>query len=110
MNKLKLLPKGDDKYTAVNRKLLTCLQMARYQCVENQDADQLRHFGLNFQIYTHFTSPIRRYADLLVHRLITICLKEKENARSKMDGIDFAEYAEEISNKCFSARKASKDC
>ncbi|MDB6133064.1 MAG: 3-5 exonuclease [Verrucomicrobiales bacterium] len=32
--------------------------------------DSLGHYGLNFEHYTHFTSPIRRYADLIVHRLL----------------------------------------
>ena len=62
------------------------------------------HYGLNFEIYTHFTSPIRRYADLLVHRLLTISLKENEATRDKLDGLDYSEYAEDISAKSFNAR------
>jgi len=84
--------------------------MAQYVCVEKRDEEELRHYGLNFPIYTHFTSPIRRYADLLVHRLLTITLKEKENTRSKIDGLDYSELTEAISEKSFKARKASKDC
>ena len=48
--------------------------MASYTTVGILDPEDYRHFGLNFDLYTHFTSPIRRYADLLVHRLLTICL------------------------------------
>lgn len=51
--------------------LLRSMRQAMYQC------DNDGHFGLAFEAYTHFTSPIRRYADLMVHRAIRGLLRSK---------------------------------
>jgi ribonuclease R len=51
--------------------LLRSLAKAVYQ------PDNIGHFGLAFPIYTHFTSPIRRYPDLLVHRMLRLALNHK---------------------------------
>ncbi len=56
--------KGTEEHTVISTLLLRCMQKARY------DRQCLGHFGLADEFYTHFTSPIRRYPDLLVHRCI----------------------------------------
>ena len=54
--------------------LLTLLLRSMKQAV--YDINNIGHFGLGFQYYTHFTSPIRRYTDLLTHRLLKLILEE----------------------------------
>ena len=47
-----------------------CMQPAEYFSSGSVAKDLFHHYGLAVDIYTHFTSPIRRYADVIVHRLL----------------------------------------
>jgi ribonuclease R len=64
------------------------------------------HYGLNFSDYSHFTSPIRRYSDILCHRLLTIALGESSN---KMDKNSLEGVCKHISSREILASKAERD-
>ncbi len=64
--------RGSEEHDIIATLLLRCMQKAAY------DENCLGHYGLADEYYTHFTSPIRRYPDLLVHRLIRTYLVNKK--------------------------------
>lgn len=49
---------------------IRCMMPAQYFCSGEHAQEEWHHYGLAAPIYTHFTSPIRRYADVCVHRLL----------------------------------------
>ncbi|WP_300368151.1 ribonuclease R family protein [Brachyspira sp.] len=62
--------------------LLTLLLRSMKQAI--YDVNNIGHFGLCFEYYTHFTSPIRRYTDLLTHRLLKQSLEGINNLKPSM--------------------------
>lgn len=72
----------------ISTMLLRSLQQARYY------PESIGHFGLSTEFYTHFTSPIRRYPDLIVHRLIRTYLFEGDVSQKTLN--NWAQVMDEI--------------
>jgi ribonuclease R len=94
---LKRIQKRPD-FALLQTILLRSLKQAVYS------PDNVGHFGLAFEAYVHFTSPIRRYPDLLVHRAIKACL-----AGRRYEGVDWEELGRVTSEAERRADDASRD-
>lgn len=77
-----------EAFPVISTLLLRGMQKARY------DINNTGHFGLALEHYTHFTSPIRRYPDLMVHELL------KKYIKMELDNLDFELIEETLKHDC----------
>ena len=78
----------DDAFAVVlNRLVGKCMHKKKYICSGTSKNASFEHFSLGFPIYTHFTSPIRRYADIVTHRLLATSLQYRKHFRLKVPEI-----------------------
>ena len=98
--------KGKDEEKVVSNLILRTLKVARYE------AENKGHFGIAGKYYCHFTSPIRRYPDLYIHRIISKYLQNNYSIDDEYKETQkelAVKYAEKSSEREKIAQKAERD-
>lgn len=85
---------GHPAETLLNQMLLRSMRQAIYS------ADHGGHFGLASHSYTHFTSPIRRYPDLIVHRMLRLALGIDQGRHAKLSADEKDAIYEKLTEQC----------
>lgn len=93
--------KGKQEEMVVSTLILRTLKVARYES-ENKG-----HFGISSKYYCHFTSPIRRYPDLFIHRIISMYLENGYNMGNKFQD-EYDKIAESVAEQSSEREKIAK--
>ena len=98
INKLLIKIKKDNynKYLCIQHKLKFFILRAEYVFAGNYTLEELKHSSLNLDLYTHFTSPIRRYPDFIVHRQLKEIFKFENKEIDSSDFKKFEKYVPSI--------------
>jgi ribonuclease R len=102
LQKLLAVTKGKPEEYAIHLALLRSLKQAKYS------PQPVGHFGLAKKYYTHFTSPIRRYADLVVHRTL-LAMLERAAANRRYSVAELTKLSQHISLTERTAAEAEKE-
>ncbi|GBP76798.1 DIS3-like exonuclease 2 [Eumeta japonica] len=101
-------PNATDKGKAMVLNMLCAKPMtrAKYICADGKDDEDFHHYALNVPLYTHFTSPIRRYADIMVHRLLGASINYRETPKWEIDKVRWV--AAQCNKQKYNAKKAGE--
>lgn len=99
---------GKPEEMVISTVMLRSMQQAKYE------TENIGHFGLSTDYYTHFTAPIRRYPDLIVHRLIRTYLiegKMDEGTRGKWNALlpDIAGHSSRMERRAVDAERDTEE-
>jgi DIS3-like exonuclease 2 len=97
--------------TCITQMMTLPMQQAKYFAAGTLDQAEWRHFALNMPYYTHFTSPIRRYPDIIVHRLLQATLDGAEAVRDMPQDVqDIEQLCVHCSEKQMASKNAQQRC
>ncbi|RLN68750.1 hypothetical protein BBP00_00000835 [Phytophthora kernoviae] len=115
--------RGETIFTIVQALIIKPMKPAEYMVAGNgASSDSWRHYALNIPYYTHFTSPIRRYADVVVHRLLQESVTTGEHQAPEDNGsasnnadlearhVEFTSVAQNCNEKKMTSKNAEKEC
>ncbi|EPY18517.1 exosome complex exonuclease DIS3/RRP44 [Strigomonas culicis] len=101
---------ADPYFNTLIRILTTrCLRQAQYFCSSDIPKEEFYHFGLAMPIYTHFTSPIRRFADVIVHRQLAAAIGISSVSEKQMDTAKMEAVSDNINYRHEQAQRAGRD-